>query len=55
MKKLFYFLVIIFFGNFSFAQKVEIQTLLKDKISIRAIQIYNEKSGTRERILNLAM
>ena len=43
MKKLFYFLVIIFFGNFSFAQKVEIQTLLKDKISIRAIQIYNGK------------
>lgn len=29
--------------NFTFAQKLEFQTLLKDKISIRAIQIWNGK------------
>ncbi len=43
MQKLFSFLIISFFLNFSFAQKFEIQTLLKDKISIRAIQIWKGK------------
>ena len=49
MKKAFLFLVFLFFLNFSFAQKVEFQTLLKDKISIRALQFYDGKvwySGT---------
>ena len=48
MKKLFLLLFSLFL-NFSFAQKVEFQTLLKDKISIRALQIYDGKvwySGT---------
>lgn len=48
MKKLFTFIILLIL-NFSFAQKVEIQTLLKDKISIRALQIWDGKvwySGT---------
>lgn len=43
MKKGFGFLLFLFFFNFSFAQKVEFQTLLKDEISIRALQIYDGK------------
>lgn len=49
MKKTFGFLIFLFCFHFSFAQKVEIQTLLKDDISIRALQVYNGKvwySGT---------
>ena len=52
MKKLFCFLIISFFLNFALAQKVEIQTLLKDDISIRALQIYDGKvwySGTHSK------
>lgn len=48
MKKFFIFILLLFI-NFSFAQKVQIETLLKDKISIRALQIWNGKvwySGT---------
>ncbi len=42
MKKL--LVLLIFFGvQFTIAQKVELQTLLKDDISIRAIQVYNGK------------
>ena len=43
-----FLLLILFFQNIS-AQKVEIETLLKDKISIRALQIWDNKvwySGT---------
>ncbi len=49
MKKTFSFLVILLFLNFPFAQKLEIQTILEDKISIRALQIWDGKvwySGT---------
>ncbi|KIA88887.1 WD40/YVTN/BNR-like repeat-containing protein [Kaistella jeonii] len=49
MKNVFRFLLFLFCLNFSFAQKVEFQTLLKDNISIRALQIYDGKvwySGT---------
>lgn len=49
MKKLVGFLLFLFCLNFSSAQKVEFQTLLKDDISIRALQIYDGKvwySGT---------
>lgn len=42
MKKIFLFLFFLVL-NFSAAQKVEFQTLLKDKISIRALQIYDGK------------
>lgn len=42
MKKIFLFLFFLVL-NFSVAQKVEFQTLLKDKISIRALQIYDGK------------
>jgi hypothetical protein len=52
MKKLFCFLIISFFLNFALAQKVEVQTLLKDDISIRALQIYDGKvwySGTHSK------
>lgn len=48
MKKVFIFLLFQF-ANFCFAQTVDIQTLLKDKISIRALQIWDDKvwySGT---------
>ena len=43
MKKSFGFLLFVLCLNFSFAQKVEFQTLLKDKISIRALQIFDGK------------
>lgn len=43
MKKQIGFLLFLFYFTFSFAQKVEIQTLLKDQISIRALQIYDDK------------
>lgn len=49
MKKSFSLLLFLFCLNFSFAQKVDFHTLLKDKISIRALQIYDGKvwySGT---------
>ena len=49
MKKFSIFIFFSIFLNLTFAQKVEIQTLLKDKISIRAIQIWDGKvwySGT---------
>ncbi|WP_312818787.1 WD40/YVTN/BNR-like repeat-containing protein [Kaistella carnis] len=49
MKKSFSLLLFLFCLSFSFAQKVDFQTVLKDKISIRALQIYDEKvwySGT---------
>lgn len=49
MKKLTLIWTLILFHGFAFAQKVELQTLLKDKISIRAIQIWKGKvwySGT---------
>lgn len=49
MKNAFRFLIFLFCLNFSFAQKVQFQTLLKDQISIRALQIYDGKvwySGT---------
>lgn len=42
-------LLLLILTKFSFAQKVEIETLLKDKISIRALQIWDGKvwySGT---------
>jgi len=48
MKKLFPILL-FFFGTFLFAQNVSFETLLNDKISIRALEIYNNKvwySGT---------
>lgn len=43
MKKVFGLLIFLFCLNFSFAQKVEFQTLLKDDISIRALQLYDGK------------
>lgn len=43
MKKVIYLVLFLFCLHFSFAQKVEIQTLLKDNISIRALQIYDGK------------
>ena len=49
MKKTFGFLLFIFCLNLYCAQKVQFQTLLKDNISIRALQIYDGKvwySGT---------
>ena len=49
MKKCFIFVLLILFSKNIFAQKVEIETLLKDKISIRALQIWDNKvwySGT---------
>lgn len=49
MKSFSGFFIFLSFLNFSFAQKIEIQTLLKDKISIRALQIWDGKvwySGT---------
>ncbi|WHF52867.1 glycosyl hydrolase [Chryseobacterium gotjawalense] len=49
MKKAFGFVLFLLCLNFLFAQKVEFQTLLKDNISIRALQIYDGKvwySGT---------
>ena len=49
MKRLKCFLFLILSLNFNFAQKVEFQTLLKDDISIRALQLYDGKvwySGT---------
>lgn len=48
MKKLFPILL-FFFGTFLFAQNVSFETLLNDKISIRALEIYDNKvwySGT---------
>lgn len=42
MKKLFLFLTVLFFNLF-FAQKLKFETLLNDKISIRALQIYDGK------------
>ncbi len=42
MKKITIIFVILFFGLYS-AQKIEIQTILKDKISIRAIEIWDGK------------
>ncbi|WP_234110491.1 WD40/YVTN/BNR-like repeat-containing protein [Chryseobacterium sp. R2A-55] len=47
--KNFIFTVFLFSLNLGNAQKLDFQTLLKDRISIRALQIYNEKvwySGT---------
>lgn len=52
MKKRSLLLILAFFVNFSLAQKVEIQTLLKDKIAIRALQIWDGKvwySGTNSK------
>ena len=49
MKKCFIFVLLILFSKNISAQKVEIETLLKDKISIRALQIWDNKvwySGT---------
>lgn len=49
MKKTFGFLLFMFCLNLCCAQKVQFQTLLKDNISIRALQIYDGKvwySGT---------
>ncbi|QBO57019.1 WD40/YVTN/BNR-like repeat-containing protein [Chryseobacterium salivictor] len=49
MKKAFGFLLFLLCLNFHFAQKVKFETLLKDNISIRALQIYDGKvwySGT---------
>ncbi|KEY20091.1 WD40/YVTN/BNR-like repeat-containing protein [Kaistella antarctica] len=49
MNRLKCFLFLVLFSNFYFAQKVEFQTLLKDDISIRALQLYDGKvwySGT---------
>lgn len=49
MKKVICLVLFLSCLHFSFAQKVEIQTLLKDNISIRALQIYDGKvwySGT---------
>ena len=49
MKKAVGFIFFIFCLNFSFAQKIQFQTLLKDQISIRALQVYDGKvwySGT---------
>lgn len=43
MKKLIGFLSLLFYSTFAFAQKLEIQTLLKDQISIRALQIEDDK------------
>ncbi len=43
MKKVICLVLFLFCLHFSFAQKVEIQTLLKDNISIRALQIYDGK------------
>ncbi len=43
MKKMIRLFVILVGANFLFGQKVEIQTLLKDNISIRALQIYDGK------------
>ena len=43
MKKLKYLILLVLSSNFFFAQKVEFQTLLKDNISIRALQIYDGK------------
>jgi hypothetical protein len=49
MKKCFIFVLLILFSKIISAQKLEIETLLKDKISIRALQIWDNKvwySGT---------
>ena len=49
MNRLKCFLFFVLFSNFNFAQKVEFETLLKDDISIRALQLYDGKvwySGT---------
>ena len=43
MKKAFSFAFFLFCLNISFAQKVAFQNLLKDQISIRALQIYDGK------------
>lgn len=43
MKKAVGFIFFLFCLNFSFAQKVQFQKLLKDDISIRALQIYDGK------------
>ena len=43
MKKFLYFFLIIVFGQIFTAQTLKFDTLLKDKISIRALQIYNGK------------
>ena len=52
MKRLKYLVLLVLSLNFNFAQKVEFQTLLKDDISIRALQLYDGKvwySGTDSR------
>lgn len=49
MKKLSLVLLLILCGNYFFAQKLTFETLLNDKISIRALQLYDGKvwySGT---------
>ena len=49
MKRLFIFTLLFFYSSIYFAQSVSFETLLNDKISIRAIEIWNGKvwySGT---------